>query len=343
MVQLKQLFIYLTYDCNMKCKHCWVHGGRKDRPLSTGIWKQAIKEARNLGLEIIKFTGGEPFLVKSLLFDLMDPNIPSMIETNGTLLTEHDIIRLSESNIAEIDVSIDFPDAERFESFRGLPHSFKKVTHTIELLHQYSIPVVAVMSVFKENFKEISAVADLVFGLGADYFKIHPVMRIGKAKNFAQHLLPLESYTEFTRILKKVGQVYPGKIGTSLPQALTAHFAFQHYVTTTSCDYKTLLTLLPNGDVSLCGIGITHPSAVLGDIKKESLNDIWNSDSGLLSDLRLMDQLHIDGICKRCIFKKYCANVCPAYVYEVYKTFTSSYPLCEELQAAGLFPEKYLV
>lgn len=345
MNQLKQLFLYLTYECNMRCKHCWVYGGNRtyERP-HTSTWIRAIDQARDLGLHLLKFTGGEPFLEKSLLFDLIETGVEFNIETNGTLLAESDIKCLSQSHIKEIGVSIDFPDAQRFERFRGLPHSFKKVTRTIQLLHEYSIPVVAIMSVFHENLQDIPAVAELVFDLGADKLKAHPVMAMGRAKEFVGRLLLLSEYTELAHTLEGLMSSYPEKIGTSLPWVLIADFPPEYLnITRTVCNYKNLLTILPNGDISLCGVGMTHPSTILGNIAQVNLLDVWAKEPGLLENLHNMNPLYVDGICGRCVFRKYCANMCPAYVYEIYGTFTSSYPLCEELDQAGLFPEKYLV
>lgn len=344
MTQLKQLFLYLTYECNMKCKHCWVHSDKKSKPLDSSIWINAITEAQDLGLELVKFTGGEPFLEKSLLFTLVDTGIEYTAETNGTLFAESDVEHLSQSKIREIGVSIDFPDPQRFEAFRGLPHSFEKVTNSITLLHEYDIPTVCIMSVFADNLKDIPAVAELVFDLGADKLKAHPVMAMGKAKEFVNHLLPLPAYKELAHTLEEIEEMYPGKIGTSLPWVLIADFASDHLdITRTVCEYKSLLTLLPNGDVSLCGVGITSPSTIVGNIQQDALSDIWENKPGLLSELHDMDPLHIHGICGKCIFRRYCANMCPAYVYDIYGTFAASYPLCEELRASDLFPEKYLV
>lgn len=344
MSPLKYLFLYLTFDCNMNCRHCWVYGGSaKTKPLDTKVWTNAVDQAADLGLQLVKFTGGEPVLEKSLLFDLIETGVEYTIETNGTLFTEHDIMRISKTNIVEIDVSMDFPDAKRFEAFRGLSHSFEKVTHTIRLLHEYGIPVVCVMSVFKDNLKEVPAVADLVFDLGACKFKAHPVLSMGKAKQFSRYL-PLNAYREFVQVLERMDKKYPGKIGTFLPWALIAGFMSNPLTITRSvCEYKSLLTLLPNGDISLCGIGIINPSTVIGNIKYTTLSEIWENESSLLADLHSMNPLQLEGICKRCIFKNYCANMCPAFVYDVYGKFAASYPICEELEASGLFPEKYLV
>ncbi len=66
-------------------------------------------------------------------------------------------------------------------------------------------------------------------------------------------------------------------------------------ITRTVCNYKNLLTILPNGDISLCGVGMTHPATVLGNITEVDLSDIWVEESGLLENLHSMDLLHVEG------------------------------------------------
>lgn len=225
----------LTYQCNMRCSHCWVYTENTQcDPLSTPIRVHAIEQAKGIELHLLKFTGGKPFLEKSLLFDLIETGVEFTIETNGTLLTESDIERLSQSRVKEVGVSIDFPDPERFEGFRGLPHSFEKVTRTIRLLHEYSIPVVAIMSVFRGNLEDIPKTAEFVFDLGADKLKAHPVMAMGRAKEFRDHLLPLSDYTKLARTLENLMHTHPGKIGTSLPWILVADFP-PDYLNITKC------------------------------------------------------------------------------------------------------------
>src|SRR5437773_11652596 len=50
-----------TYQCNLTCAHCCVPIEWPDR-LDVGVALRFLEEARAFGVEVLGFTGGEPFL-----------------------------------------------------------------------------------------------------------------------------------------------------------------------------------------------------------------------------------------------------------------------------------------
>ncbi|MGB3242007.1 MAG: radical SAM protein, partial [Candidatus Omnitrophota bacterium] len=64
---------------------------KEDEELSIKEIISVVKEARKLGLNSVKLTGGEPLLredVKELLEFCASSGVETMIETNGTLITK---------------------------------------------------------------------------------------------------------------------------------------------------------------------------------------------------------------------------------------------------------------
>ena len=64
---LKQLYAYLTDGCNLSCRHCWLDPytaseKKKYRFLSAGLFEKAVGEAKDLGLQAVKLSGGEPLM-----------------------------------------------------------------------------------------------------------------------------------------------------------------------------------------------------------------------------------------------------------------------------------------
>jgi len=65
--------IELTGLCNLKCKHCYRGGSRKDESgLPVEMLKKAIEPMLRAGVKRISFTGGEPTLRKDDLLEIMD-------------------------------------------------------------------------------------------------------------------------------------------------------------------------------------------------------------------------------------------------------------------------------
>src|SRR5215472_12241674 len=58
-----------TYQCNLTCPHCCVPIEWPDR-LDIQVAVRFLEEARDYGIEILGFTGGEPFLYSEFLIAL---------------------------------------------------------------------------------------------------------------------------------------------------------------------------------------------------------------------------------------------------------------------------------
>lgn len=192
------------------------------------------------------------------------------------------------------------------------------------------------MTVIKDNIGEIESLAKFVLeDLRANKFKIDYCVAIGRAKEL-RSLLDINDILKLSQIIHNIANKYLGKIHISLPPVLTGPNIFS-----SPCRYRELISVLPNGDVSLCGIGITHKELVFGNIRRKSLTEIWQS-SKPLKRLQNVNYKDFKGVCNICIFRKYCANFCPAYAYEVYGDLLAPFPICQELYEKGLFPQKYI-
>jgi uncharacterized protein len=142
-VETGQLSVVLTYNCNLKCKYCFV----SDKGISDTIdfstvkagvemWKKVFSGGKNkLG---ILFTGGEPLLKKRLLFSIMDelerlfPEIQFEfhITTNGTLLTEVFFTKIEHRNIF-LCVSVDGDERSNEERLNGVKVLYDKIEQNI--------------------------------------------------------------------------------------------------------------------------------------------------------------------------------------------------------------------
>ncbi len=60
---LRELWLHTNNSCNLACTHCLVNSGPGETPgLPGGMFRRAISEALDLGVERFYMTGGEPFL-----------------------------------------------------------------------------------------------------------------------------------------------------------------------------------------------------------------------------------------------------------------------------------------
>ena len=117
------LRISLTDKCNLRCIYCMPAEGlqwlpKNDLLTADEIARLADIAIRELGVEEIRFTGGEP-LVRADLVDIiglihaMHPQVPLAITTNGIGL-EKRAEALAKAGLARINVSLDTICPETF-------------------------------------------------------------------------------------------------------------------------------------------------------------------------------------------------------------------------------------
>lgn len=334
---LEYLILYVTTACNMRCQHCWVSGGHSSTGEVTGEeLLQVLNEARMAGLDRINITGGEPLLRGDLVLEVLDKAqelcLRTTLETNGTLLNEDYVHELGHRRVGTVSVSLDFPDHQRFDRFRGMNGGFARVVHAFGLLVSHGIPAVGLMTVTKENLPVIEDVAELVLGrLGVNKLKIQPCNAIGRAREMHNELLGPDQILELIGVMRKLAATYSGRIESLIGRAFSG--TGKDGIEAGACRFRNMLSICPNGDISICGLALTRPEVVLGNIRTHNLLEVWQS-AELLKCLRTLSPDTVMGVCSICRFRASCANVCPANAFEAYETFLGPSPLCQQLYEA---------
>jgi len=120
---IKGLRISLTYDCNLDCFYCHREGcARGNRSMSAEEIAQTIERARELGIQEVKLTGGEPTLRKDLeeIVRNISRNMDVSMTTNATLLPAV-VEKLAEAGLKRINVDLPTLDENRYQFITGRP------------------------------------------------------------------------------------------------------------------------------------------------------------------------------------------------------------------------------
>lgn len=345
-LRLDVLTYYITFKCNMQCKHCWLNspqsGYKYMEKMNINILRKALKEISVLNIKRLVITGGEPLLFKDNILEILklikELSIPSVsIETNGYFLDKDYAMKLSKYNdILLCGVSLDFANAKNFDLFRGITNAFDKAINAIKILKNMGINTGVMMSVFKDNIDEVPKVAEIAFKeLKVDALKFNPIIMMGRAKETLQHkLLDVQSILKFINVTKELIRQYK-KVGVALPPALIGYYTSPYF-----CPYKRMIGLMPNGDVTICA-SFGFKGYVAGNIFSDNLYDLYAS-SPLFNKIRALTPNDFKGVCKLCILSPYCAPACPAYALEYYATYYASNPICQMFFEAGYFPKSFL-
>jgi len=282
------LLIHLTLNCNCRCQYCY----QKDNPFyqkRNGFIKPAdlekiLTEIRSSFLikPNLHFFGGEPLINPYFghLLDLADKyRMETSLATNGVLLDRYSA-QILKSNLNQMNVSIDGLDSIH-DQIRGVKGSFEKVIDNIKKLRKKEGPKRKIINVncliLPDNHQRL---VDL-----AVYFKDNRVdidvlafqhLYFNRPKNRpAIDLTVLKSQIDkLNKLRAKFNILVIPKIRF---EDLTSYYLLEKKAKfKNNCNIPWLgLNILPNLEATPGG-GVLGCNQVVGDLKKQTLKEIWN-------------------------------------------------------------------
>jgi SynChlorMet cassette radical SAM/SPASM protein ScmF len=344
------IYFYLTEGCNLACRHCWIqpkfqNGERVYPSLDFGLFKSIIAQAKPMGLNSVKLTGGEPLLhpqIGELLDHIKKEELRLTIETNGVLCTPDLAQQIATCMNPFVSVSIDGADAETHEWVRGVAGSFQQAIDGVRNLVDAGIHPQIIMTIMRRNCKQMEGVVRLAEGLQANSVKfniVQPAAR-GEKMHEAGEVLTIEELVETGRwVENELSAKTPLTLYYSHPAAFRpmSKMFGEKGSGCGVCGVLGILGVLGNGSYALCGIGETVPELVFGHAAKDRLADIWE-ESTVLKELREGLPHRFEGVCGGCVMRSICLGSCVAQNYYSTKSLWAGYWYCEQAKRLGLFP-----
>jgi len=345
---LTALYLYISGVCNLACRHCWITptyqaGKNGGEHIDVDDVRKAIREARPLGLQTVKLTGGEPMLhpqFRELVCVLDNEDLAISIETNGTLI-DNDLAGFlkQRKHVSFISVSLDGADEKTHESLRAVRGSFGQAISGIRNLVDQGFRPQLICTLHKGNVSQMGEVIKLAEDLGCGSLKFNQVQQMGRGERFAgeqglqiAEIINLSHHLAMNTENDKRMHIYfdiPIAF-CSIRKLLDKQFG--------GCTVRNILGLLAGGELALCGIGVTAPELIYGHIARDSLYNVWCNSPGLIQ-LREQVPAQLAGICSRCIHRNLCQGACVANNFHASGKINAPCQFCQKADALGLFPE----
>lgn len=263
----------LTYKCNHKCIHCYNNSAdtnwNYDEMLTLDQWKDVCKQLTDMGILQCVISGGEPLLLGDDLFEIMDALYEKQVKivfiSNGMLLDEHKVKKLSKYKFDWFQLSIDGCSKETYKIMRGVD-GFEKAVNALYMLRKFEIPITIAHAVTKVNLHELEDMIDFAYNMGAIKLVISPFELVGRAiLNSDKLKLSDEEYKTVYTILKRKANEYAGRMEISIPP--------ESVVSLYSDLYKknSIMLVRPNGDVKF---NCLSPFK-MGNVKETTMKEMW--------------------------------------------------------------------
>lgn len=269
------IHLELTYRCNLKCVHCYCVEDKQKQELSYEEVVNLLDQLAQAGGLFLTLTGGEVFTRRDffdIAFYAKKKKFATRIFTNGTLIDEYAADRLAELNPLSVEFSLYGTNADVHDGVTGVKGSFVKLRQTIDLLKKRNITIFLKTVVMKQNLKECKGLVRLGKELGAHSrfnFEVTP-------KNDGS-TEPLKYRLGDDELFRFVSGDIPQRWEyVEIPPHAEA-------IKRQTCSpARNGCAISPYGDVYPCAQLILP----IGNVREKSFAEIWNSNSGILSDIR---------------------------------------------------------
>ncbi len=207
-IVLSEIDFYVTLDCNLNCDFCSVRANDVQvRPVPLSRMLDVIKEAAELGLEELHFTGGEPTLcpdLEVLIRQASQLGLHTRINTNGFQLPRTRLEELKQAGLGGLMISLDGL-AERHNRHRRHSFSYARARQVITDSLQLGLWTRIAMTLFRENRGDAGAVLLEMDELGVDGFSFFLGSPLGRARDQrVPSLLTAEEWRETRDEIREV-------------------------------------------------------------------------------------------------------------------------------------------
>jgi mycofactocin radical SAM maturase len=312
----------VTLACNLRCRHCLSSSAEPAQgELTTAEALALVEQLHGEGVFQINFGGGEPFMRPDFL-QILDAchglGIMTCISTNGTLITEELVERLSRNRLVAIQVSLDGAQQSTCEAIRG-KGTFKTALKALELLAKSPIPTSINTVLTRENADEIQDLQDLAARIGVT-LRISRFRPSGRGADNWQELRPNpQQLLDFSSWLGKNNNVRTGDSFFSLTSQERQGLGLN------LCGAAKLTCCVsPTGKVYPCAF-LQSARFEAGNLREQSFKQIWDS-SEIFASFRSL-RIHS---CEDCQRFDQCHGGCPAVAYHLKDDIEGGDPECLE-------------
>ena len=271
------LLAELSYRCPLHCPYCSnpTHV-RNDGELTTDEWHRVLREATELGVLQVGFSGGEP-LVRRDLAELVrgarEARLYTNLITSGVGLDESRASELRESGLDSVQLSFQSDDADLADEIAGA-HAHQRKLAAASFIRSAGIPLSLNFVIHRRNIDRLPQMIGLAEALGAERVELANVQFYGWAFLNRAALLPTrEQVTRAREVATAAKARLAGKI--DIFYVLPDYYETRPKPCLNGWGQR-YLTVNPTGDVLPCPTASSAiPDLRFDNVRARSLDWIW--------------------------------------------------------------------
>lgn len=327
----------LTMKCKTSCIYCYANRQHHFIPMPIKKICSIIEEAKEHGVVSFKLIGGDIFLYpywKNVLIKLKECGYLPCLSTKIPI-KEDDIkfIKniLPSDNPLQISLDSLIPDHLK-QILKISPNRYiHEMKNTFELLEKYKIPYIinSVICSINDNIEDMISIEKIVsksnflkiWQINAAKCSMYLPYKYREYRPSSENVLKLQIYFQnLQKTYKNIKIISPRvlKSHNSISQE-KKETIFQARV---ACSGNaSSMYILPDGKVTICEELYWHPHFILGDLMKNSINEVWNSEKAINLFHIKQKEISKNSPCSSC--KEF--NACHTYKHVCWRDIILAY------------------
>jgi len=339
------VFWNITYQCNLKCAHCYINAiqNRLPKEMSTEEARRLSEEMVEIGIPLVVVTGGEP-LVREDFWEIMEPMANKQrprlsLSTNGTLITRDVAERLASYGFVYVGISIDSVKPGWHDKFRGVEGAFEATLRGIRNSIDAGIDVGIRTTITRYNVREVPEILRWSYDIGIKRISLYILDTVGRGTGIKDWLPTHEQlrwladilvdearkYADTMEILVVRGQFMGIYIADKLSKSNEEFIEYIKMLDAQGNCGRKSVSIYPDGSVKPCQF-VDWVS--LGNVREKKLREILNPDNPALKPFLEVEK-HLRGPkCSSCAFRRICGGGSRGRALEIYGDEWGDDPLC---------------
>jgi pyrroloquinoline quinone biosynthesis protein E len=275
------LLAELTYRCPLHCPYCsnpvqWPKAGNE---LTLEEWKRVMREASEIGVLHVSFSGGEPLLFRGLpqlVQAAREAGLYTNLLTSALGWQRTRALQLLNAGLDCVQVSFQADEAELADSIAGMKAHEKKLA-AARMVREMGFPLTINVVLHRGNIDRLSGIIALAEQLDAQRLELAHTQYYGWAFQNRQFLLPTRAQV---RAAAKKAQAAQQRLCGKMEilYVLPDYYGSRPK----PCMYgwgQRFLIVNPAGDVLPCQTASEIPLLRFDNVRDHSLRWIWTESA----------------------------------------------------------------
>ncbi|UFS68616.1 radical SAM protein [Geomonas sp. RF6] len=307
------LNLMFSNDCETSCLYCYAHRRRvpQSEHLSTERWLEIFQEARDLGMDMVTLSGGDPLFRKDaliLLEELIRHRMLFLLSTKchvtramAGALVDIGMAEPVNQYVREIQLSMDGPDAQTADTMAGSPGFFERAMDSVRNLSGRGLNLRVKSVVTPLNAPRVYDWIELLYDMGVQQLSVAAYNRTWHRHDDGLFLTREDRHSiaeqcararqDFPGLeLRMTGleeapadgeepsaAAFPGAEASFAPEVLKSKA--EAWLIRSHCSGgRSSMTITPDGKVVLCDTIPQEGVFIVGDVRDRSVLEVWNSE-----------------------------------------------------------------